>query len=130
MLRPNLKEEDFKRESGLQITHIEARADNPVGVANLASRALLFGEKDYRGHYLQGYAATVKGPVARRRPRSVVKNSSTRRGPVYLRRRFRSGHSIQRTRPAFRLLEIPGNQTGSTAPAPRVPAGPSGPWSM
>jgi predicted Zn-dependent peptidase len=59
MLRPNLAQADFDREKELQLAAIQARADDPVTLAGLAARKLMFGADDPRGRPTAGYAATV-----------------------------------------------------------------------
>ncbi|MBD3866987.1 MAG: insulinase family protein [Acidobacteria bacterium] len=59
VLRPNLEQADFDREKQLQLAGIKARADDPVTLAGLASRKILFGSDDPRGRPTAGYAATV-----------------------------------------------------------------------
>ncbi len=59
MLRPNLTEDDFNREKELQLAGINARADDPVTLAGLASRKIMFGADDPRGRPTAGYGATV-----------------------------------------------------------------------
>ncbi len=59
LLRPNLAEDDFQRESGLALARIRARADNPAVVAGLAARRAIFGAGDHHGRPVEGFENTV-----------------------------------------------------------------------
>ena len=59
ILRPNLAQDDFDREKELQLAGIQARADDPFTLAELASRKIMFGADDPRGRPVAGYGTTV-----------------------------------------------------------------------
>jgi predicted Zn-dependent peptidase len=60
VLRPNLGDEDFKREHSLALDEIRSRAESPAQVAFDVGRALLFGTGDPRGWPSVGYLETVE----------------------------------------------------------------------
>jgi zinc protease len=60
ILRANLAQDDFDREKKLQLASISSRTDDPITLARLGSRYLLFDEGDARGRPVSGYLHTVE----------------------------------------------------------------------
>jgi len=60
ILRADLEQDDFDREKELQLAAIRSRTDNPVTLARLASRYLLFGPGDPRGRPVSGTVSSVE----------------------------------------------------------------------
>ncbi len=63
VLKPNLAEEDFRREAALALANIDSRGDRPNEVAQLVARAQLFPAGDYRARPANGTRASV-GSIA------------------------------------------------------------------
>ncbi len=59
VLRPNLGEEDFRRERRLALERIRSRGQNPHSVAYLAAGAMVYGRDDPRGRPRSGYEETA-----------------------------------------------------------------------
>ena len=59
LLRPNLEEEDFERERGLQLAELRSRVDDPGRMAREIAAAWTYGTDDWRGRPLVGTEASL-----------------------------------------------------------------------